>query len=190
MLCSPFRPVILPTLFPGRLYLTNMPGYWRPAEFQVRFWQQLTKGDAEGWVVCLAGEAERKRKAPDYWRFLEATELGERWLEFPIRDRSVPEDLPTFLIMLDRLIGLLHSPATVLAIHCAAGVGRTGTVAASLLVRIGLPPDEGLAAIEHAGSEPETARQLAFASAVEPLSSNQLADIPAARPKYWRNEAR
>jgi atypical dual specificity phosphatase len=153
-----------------------MPGYWRPAEFHVPFWQQLTKGDAEGWVVCLAGEAERKRKAPDYLRFLEATGLGERWLEFPIRDRSVPEDLPTFLILLDRLIGLLQSPATVLAIHCAAGVGRTGTVAASLLVRIGLPPDDGLAAIEHAGSEPETARQLAFVRKIISASCGQPAD--------------
>ena len=85
-------------------------------------------------------------------------------------------------MLLDQLIGLLHRPKSVMAIHCAAGVGRTGTVAASLLVRIGLAPEDALAVIEHAGSEPETTRQLAFARAVEPLSSNQLADIhsPAA----------
>ncbi|WP_375341845.1 protein-tyrosine phosphatase family protein [Luteolibacter soli] len=103
-------------------------------------------------------------------------------MEFPIRDRSVPEDLTAFLALLDRIAGLLHRPTTVVAIHCAAGVGRTGTVAVSLLIRIGLAPDDALAVIEHAGSEPETTRQLAFARAVEPLSSNQLADIlsPAA----------
>jgi hypothetical protein len=111
---SPFRRIALPTIFPDRLYLTNMPGYWRPAEFHV-FWQQLTEESAAGWIQCLSGEAERKRKAPDYPRFLEAAGLGERWLEFPIRDRSIPEELPAFLALLDRLIGLLHRPTTVLA---------------------------------------------------------------------------
>jgi protein-tyrosine phosphatase len=142
-----------------------MPGYWRPAEIHAQFWQQLTEGNAEGWVVCLVGEAERKRKAPDYPKFLFTTNLGERWIEFPIRDRSVPADTPAFLALLDRLNTLVQRPATV-AVHCAAGVGRTGTVAASLLVRMGLPPDHAVELIEHAGSEPETAGQLAFVHAV------------------------
>lgn len=166
MPASPFRPVVLPRRFPGQLYLTNMPGYWRPAEFHAGFWQQLIEGGAEGWVVCLAGEAERKRKAPDYPRFLEAAKLGERWIEFPIRDRSFPADIPAFMALLDRLIDHLQSPTTVVAIHCAAGVGRTGTVAASLLVRIGLAPEAALVLIEEAGSEPETARQQAIVRAI------------------------
>lgn len=173
---SPFRQVALPIRFPSRLYLTNMPGYWRPAEFHAGFWKQLTEGDAEGWVVCLTGEAERKRKAPDYPRFLESENLGERWLKFPITDRSIPDDLPAFLVLLDQLIGLLHRPKSVIAIHCAAGVGRTGTVAASLLIRIGLPPDQALALIEHAGSEPETARQLAFVREIPPALGRNPAD--------------
>lgn len=174
---SPFRRVKLPTRLPGRLYLTHMPGYLRPAEFHVRFWQQLTEGGGEGWVVCLAGEAERKRKAPDYQEFLEAANLGKQWLEFPIRDRSVPKDLQAFLDLLDRLIGLLHRPTTVIAIHCAAGVSRSGMVAAALLVRIGLDPEDALVLIKEAGSEPETARQLAFVRAVEPLTFEQLTAI-------------
>jgi protein-tyrosine phosphatase len=80
------------------------------------------------------------------------TSLGGRWLEFPIRDRSVPQNIPTFQDLLDRLIELLQRPTAVLAIHCAAGVGRTGTVVASLLVRLGFDPEEALALIEEAGS--------------------------------------
>lgn len=163
---SPFRQVALPIRFHGRLYLTNMPGYGRPAEFHAGFWKQLTEGDTEGWVVCLTGEDERKRKAPDYSRFLESANLGERWLNFPITDRSIPDDLPAFLMLLDQLIGLLHRPKSVMAIHCAAGVGRTGTVAASLLVRAGLDLKDALALIEEAGSEPETVRQLAIVRAI------------------------
>jgi protein-tyrosine phosphatase len=138
-----------------------MPGYWRPAEFHLRFWQQLTEGSAEGWVVCLAGEAERKWKAPDYLEFSTAAKLGERWIEFPIRDRSVPADNTAFLALLDWLIELVQRPTTV-AMHCAAGVGRTGTVAAALLVRLGLPVEDALSVVEAAGSGPETARQKAF----------------------------
>jgi protein-tyrosine phosphatase len=162
-----------------------MPGYWRPAEVHARFWQQLTEGNAEGWVVCLAGEAERKRKAPDYPEFLEAAKLGERWIEFPIRDRSVPKDIPAFLTLLDRMIELLRGSTMVLAIHCAAGVGRTGTVAASLLVRIGLPPEAALALIEEAGSEPETARQQAVVLAVESLRTARWLSV---RPKTTHGE--
>jgi protein-tyrosine phosphatase len=103
--------------------------------------------------------------------FLGAAKLGTRWLEFPIRDRSVPKDIAAFLNLLDRLFDLLQNPKTILATHCAAGVGRTGTVAASFLVRIGLPPDDALAVIEHAGSEPETARQLAFGRKIIPASA-------------------
>lgn len=164
---SPFRRVALPPALPGRLYLTNLPGYWGPAEFHSRFWQQLTEGGGEGWVVCLAGDAERNRKAPDYPRFLEAAKLGERWLEFPIRDRSVPKDIPALLSLLDRLIECLHRPTTVLAIHCAAGIGRTGTVATALLVRLGLPAEDAIETIEAAGSEPETASQLAFVQTIK-----------------------
>ncbi|MCW1913060.1 hypothetical protein OJ996_05725 [Luteolibacter sp. GHJ8] len=153
-----------------------MPGYWRTAEFHTEFWLKLTKGNSEGWVVCLAGEAERKRKAPDYPEFLEAAGLRERWLEFPIHDRSVPDDLTAFIALLDRMIMLLQRPTTVLAFHCAAGVGRTGTVASSLLVRMGLRTDDALTIIEHAGSEPETARQLAFVQEIIPTSGRHPAD--------------
>jgi protein-tyrosine phosphatase len=169
---SPFRPVALPARFPGRLFLTNMPGYWRPAEVHAGFWQQLIEGGAEGWVVCLAGEAERKRKSPDYPRFLEAAKLGGRWIEFPIRDRSVPEDLAALLALLDRLIELLQIQGAVLAIHCAAGVGRTGTVAACLLLRLGMPAEAAVEIIEAAGSGPETARQLALVREIQSLTSD------------------
>jgi hypothetical protein len=96
MPASLFRRVDLTPSFRGRLYLTNMPGYWRPAEFHAGFWQQITEGSADAWVVCLAGKAERKRKSPDYPQFLEAAKLGERWIEFPIRGRSVPADTRRF----------------------------------------------------------------------------------------------
>ncbi|RYD85774.1 MAG: hypothetical protein EOP84_01315 [Verrucomicrobiaceae bacterium] len=98
------------------------------------------------------------------------TGVGGRWLEFPIRDRSVPRDPTALLALLDRLTGLLHRPTTMVTIRWAAGVGRTGAAAASLLVRMGLSHDGALTVVEHAGSEPETARQLAFVRKILPAS--------------------
>ena len=145
-----------------------MPGYYRPVETHTAAWSQFPAG-TQPYLLCLAGKAERRRKSPDYPKFLEVVNLGERWCEFPIRDRSIPKDLPAFIRLLDRLSEVLVQPNHLLAIHCAAGVGRTGTVATALLVRLGLPPEDALAAVEEAGSEPETPRQLRFALSIPRL---------------------
>ncbi len=44
-------------------------------------------------------------------------------------------------------------------LHCAAGMGRTGTVAACLLKRLGLDRAEALERVRAAGSNPESAAQ-------------------------------
>lgn len=166
---SPLRRVRLPVGFPGQLYLTHMPGYYRSVEIHTVAWSQFPAG-TQAYLLCLAGKSERRRKSPDYPKFLEAVNLGERWIEFPTRDRSVPTDLSTFLQLLDRLAEILVQPDHLLAIHCAAGVGRTGTVATALLVRLGLTPEDALAAVVEARSEPETPRQLRFALSIPSLS--------------------
>ena len=145
-----------------------MPGYYRSVEVHTAAWSQFPAG-TQSYLLCLAGKAERHRKSPDYQKFLEGVNLGARWIEFPIRDRSIPQDLPAFIRLLDRLAEILVQPDHLLVIHCAAGVGRTGTVATALLVRLGLPPENALAAVEEARSEPETPRQLRFALSIPSL---------------------
>ena len=44
-------------------------------------------------------------------------------------------------------------------LHCAAGIGRTGTAAACLLKRLGLPREQALQRVREAGSNPESAAQ-------------------------------
>jgi hypothetical protein len=156
---SPFRQVQLSPSIPGRLYLTCMPGYHRGAGHHLAHWSSLADS-ATAYVLCLAGAGERARKAPDYQEFLDGIGIGDRWAEFPIPDRSAPANTTAFAGLLDRLCQLLRSPANIVVIHCAAGVGRTGMVAASLLVRLGIPCEEALAQIGAAGSEPETGAQM------------------------------
>jgi protein-tyrosine phosphatase len=44
-------------------------------------------------------------------------------------------------------------------LHCAAGIGRTGTAAACVLKSLGLTRDEALERVRAAGSDPQSAAQ-------------------------------
>jgi protein-tyrosine phosphatase len=163
---SPYRQVIIPANYPGRLFLCSMPGYHQPVETFTNAWPALTSEATDIFVVCLAEASERHRKSPTYEAFLEATGLGDRWVEFPIGDYSAPEVSPEFLALLDRILEIIATPGGLAVIHCAAGVGRTGTVAASVLVRMGVTYRDAAAIVREAGSGPETPSQKEVARSI------------------------
>jgi protein-tyrosine phosphatase len=66
---------------------------------------------------------------------------GLRFVHFPIPDRGVPRSRPGFEVLLDELGQDLGSGKAII-IHCRAGIGRTGIVAACLLTRLGVAADE------------------------------------------------
>jgi hypothetical protein len=138
------------------------------------------------WVVpgrLLAGcypEDAAALAAAGVTRFLDLTEEGQlapyvdglgsgvRWRRFPIRDLGVPTEA--------ELVGILDAIDDGLArgetvyVHCAGGLGRTGTVVACHLVRHGAAPEEALRRVaasiettEMAGRDsPETDEQMAL----------------------------
>ncbi len=69
----------------------------------------------------------------------EARDAGLEFISFPIPDRQVPESEHRLARTLDKLEHSLSSGTRVL-IHCRQGVGRSGLVAACLLVKKGLSP--------------------------------------------------
>jgi protein-tyrosine phosphatase len=88
-----------------------------------------------------------------------AVRAGLEFLAFPIADLGVPDrhEIEPFLATLrDRLDAGRH-----VVVHCRAGIGRSSLVAAALLTRYGVPPDEAWAVISEARgiSVPETAEQ-------------------------------
>ena len=68
-----------------------------------------------------------------------AKSCGMRFLRLPILDRQVPESQSRFARALAELDAELAAGRNV-ALHCRQGIGRTGLVAACLLIDRGLDP--------------------------------------------------
>lgn len=77
-----------------------------------------------------------------------AERAGIRFHAFPVVDFGVPdraEFRPLLATLLDDLAAGRH-----VAIHCRGGIGRSSVVAAALLVRLGVAPDDAWATISEA----------------------------------------
>ncbi|MGC2448800.1 MAG: dual specificity protein phosphatase family protein [Candidatus Sulfotelmatobacter sp.] len=93
----------------------------------------------------------------------EGREVQRQGLEFssyPIPDLQVPRSEAKLAEVLDNVAGGLSNGRNVL-IHCRQGIGRTGLVAACLLVKSGMSPGAAVEAVSAARgmSVPETAEQ-------------------------------
>jgi protein-tyrosine phosphatase len=150
----PFRSVRLPDDVPGRLLLDSMPGRFGawPA------FQSESRAADLGVVVCLTPRSEMAELSPDYHRAVDAGQLGCRWLHLPIRNFGAPDDAAAFRREIGALAQALRTGDKVL-LHCAAGLGRTGTAAACVLKALGLPTEEALQRVRDAGSNPQNAQQ-------------------------------
>jgi protein-tyrosine phosphatase len=93
-------------------------------------------------VVCLTERSELADRYPGYVSWLDA-QGAERVIWFPIHDLGAPP-LEEYLMLLDRVTSELGAGSGVLA-HCAAGLGRAGTLAVAVLMHAGLQRSEALA---------------------------------------------
>jgi len=134
-----------------------MPGRFTPwAAFAATVQQHRI-----GLVLCLTGPDEIAAKAPAYAQALQAGALRARWQAHPVLDFGVPADLDGFAGFLATGAAALRAGDAVL-LHCAAGIGRTGSAALCLLHLLGLPEADAEARVTAAGSHPETPAQREF----------------------------
>lgn len=149
-----FRTVTLPDAARGALWLHSMPGRREP-------WERFL-ADAQAarltLMVCLTPRHEIASLSPEYDAALRADALPARWQHLPMRDFGLADNVVAFRAGIVALARELDAGEVVL-LHCAAGIGRTGTAAACLLKSLGLTRDEALQRVRDAGSSPESAAQ-------------------------------
>ena len=149
-----FRPLPLPDDVPGRLWLQSMPGRREP-------WSafldeaRLNRLDM---LVCLNPLEEVAELSPAYHKAVAQGRMPFRWLHVPMRDFGLAADAAAFRQRVEQVAQGLRMGDRAL-LHCAAGMGRTGTMAACVLKRLGMPAAEALAAVSAAGSNPQSALQ-------------------------------
>ncbi len=145
----------IPGPWPGRLAIAARPrgGDW--IEDEVSGWRQagidvlvsLLEPD-EAIQLELTGEGEA------------AENSGLRFISFPIADRGVPRSRPDAVSLITNIAAALEDGKTV-ALHCRQSVGRSGLVAAGILMTSGMSAGEAIKVVSAARgtSVPETPEQ-------------------------------
>ena len=99
-------------------------------------------------VVSALGVDEAARLGLEREGELVAAE-GMRFVQLPMPDFGVPDDLHAAVAVLEDLAAELTSDRG-MVIHCRAGIGRCSTLAASVLARLGTPPEAAMDAVSAA----------------------------------------
>lgn len=129
-------------VIPGRFLAGEYPGAYRPPATYLRLQLYLQVG-----ITHFIDLTDPSDDLVPYDKTLKdaakVAGVATRYNRLPIQDMSVPSH--------EQMVEILDTIDTALAageniyVHCWGGVGRTGTVVGSYLVRHGLPGDAALA---------------------------------------------
>jgi hypothetical protein len=139
---------------PGRLGFGPAPGRWRhgpPPEPERMLVEDLAcLRDRCGECVLVTLLEEDEMSTIGLGGLLDrARHAGLESLWFPIRDATAPSDFGEARRLVGRILQHLAAGRTVV-IHCHAGIGRSGTVAACCLVAAGQDPRRAIELVREA----------------------------------------
>jgi len=160
---------------PGRLGLTVAPGRWRAgldsaSDTLVRD-DLLQLRDVHGAKVLVTLLEDFEMTKLGISQLLPtAKRLRLQSIWFPIPDMTAPSDVAATVALVEAIVGHMAKGETVV-VHCRGGLGRSGTVAACVLVARGRSPHEAIRLVRSARpGAVEMADQEAFvARNVRPL---------------------
>jgi protein-tyrosine phosphatase len=117
-------------------------------------------------VVCLCERFELEERYPEYSQWLSAHAGGAARM-FPVPDLHAPS-VDEARAITGEVAGLLTSGRSVL-MHCGAGMGRAGTMAAAVLMSAGVDLDDALhvVAASRPGAGPEAGAQMELLLALQ-----------------------
>jgi protein-tyrosine phosphatase len=124
-------------------------------EDELRAWK---RAGIKGIVSLLTPEEERDLELTSEARVARAQ--GLEFLTLPVEDRGVPDSEAQVRTTVDKVNRFLSAGENVV-VHCRQGVGRTGLLAACLLISQGIAPDTAVAKLSAARGVlvPETPEQ-------------------------------
>lgn len=153
-LMSGLRALPVPAGIAGQVWLSEMPGR---DESWTSFLARARQADLD-LVVCLTPLHEAAGLSPAYHAAIQNGSLPFAWQHLPMRNFGLALQPDDFIALVGRTAERVRDGDAVM-VHCAAGIGRTGTFAACLLKALGRSTSEALLAVRAAGSNPETALQ-------------------------------
>ena len=146
----------IPGPWPGRLAISARPrgGDW--LEDEAKSWR---RAGIDLVVSLLENEEASQLELLDERTRVE--DSGIEFMSFPIRDRGVPDSTPEAISLLTRIVDALEAGKSV-ALHCRQGIGRSGLIAAGVLIVSGIAPQEAIRMVTQARGTPvpETTEQI------------------------------
>jgi ADP-ribosylglycohydrolase/protein-tyrosine phosphatase len=164
----------LPVGGPGRVGMTFAPGKHAPSRSGDP-WRRDLRRDLDRLVahhgarvlVCLLEDHELPLLRIEGY-LDEARERGLEVIRLPMEDGGVPDAMRPLVDLVATIRARAAAGANVV-IHCAAGLGRTGVVAGSVLVAEGTSAEEAIATLQRVRDpkSPENDRQKDYLALVE-----------------------
>ncbi|MDB5984389.1 MAG: protein phosphatase [Pseudomonas sp.] len=129
----------------GQLIFTPCPGTKGPRPFEAL--KTLKDAGASALLTLMPTEELLQNEVdllPE-----ECQLLGIEWFHLPVPDEQVPgEAFKTAWKQHHQRIKQLLTEGKTIAIHCKGGSGRTGLIAAQLLIECGVPFDEAISEVQ------------------------------------------
>lgn len=136
------------TFAPGKRHENGMTGVHR-RDMQKDLTRLREEYSTHLLVTLMEREEMHKYGMESLFQELSAYAIRSLW--FPIRDMSIPTSLDHTQRCVEKILGSLENKEHVV-IHCRGGHGRTGLIAACVLVEFGLTPKEAIRATRTARS--------------------------------------